>query len=35
MYTTDVLKKRMADGAYDAELPRLYRRVRGVLRRGP
>ena len=24
MYTTDVLKKRMADGAYDAELTRLY-----------
>lgn len=24
MYTTDVLKKRMIDGAYDAELTRLY-----------
>ena len=24
MYTTDVLKKRMTDGAYDAELSKLY-----------
>ena len=24
MYTTDVLEKRMTDGAYDAELSKLY-----------
>ena len=24
MYTTDVLKKRMTDGAYDTELSKLY-----------
>ena len=30
MYTTDVLKKRMTDGAYDAELSKLIMNVNNV-----